>query len=72
MLRRTEWDIHPLDSVLLMLICPACVPAYWAGPGWSLKKLAAERKTAERQENTASSENPMSTIKSFVGKYLCW
>jgi hypothetical protein len=34
-------------------------------------KLAAERKTAERQESAGSSENPISTIKNFVCKYLC-
>jgi hypothetical protein len=34
-------------------------------------KVAAERKTAERQENAGSSENPISTIKNFVCKYLC-
>ena len=34
-------------------------------------KVAAERKTAERQESAGSSENPMSTIKNLVCKYLC-
>ena len=34
-------------------------------------KLAAERKTAERQASAGSSENPISTIKNFVCKYLC-
>jgi hypothetical protein len=29
-------------------------------------KVAAERKTAERQESAGSSENPISTIKNFV------
>src|SRR5215471_14545768 len=32
-------------------------------------KIAAERKVAEHQES--SSENPISTIKNFVCKYLC-
>jgi hypothetical protein len=32
--------------------------------------VAAERKTAERQESAGSSENPISTIKNFVCKYL--
>jgi succinylarginine dihydrolase len=32
-------------------------------------KLAAERKTAERQVSAGSSENPISTIKNFVCKY---
>jgi|SRR5882724_10491697 len=34
-------------------------------------KPTAERKTAERQESTGSSENPISTIKNFVCKYIC-
>jgi uncharacterized protein YkwD len=34
-------------------------------------KLAAERKTAERQASAGSAENPISTIKNFVCKYLC-
>jgi hypothetical protein len=34
-------------------------------------KVAAERKTAERNESAGSSENPISTIKNFVCKYLC-
>ena len=35
-------------------------------------KPTAERKTAERQESTgSSSENPLSTIKNFVCKYVC-
>ena len=34
-------------------------------------KIAAERKTAERRESAGSSENPISTIKNFVCKYLC-
>ena len=34
-------------------------------------KIAVERKTAERQESAGSSENPISTIKNFVCKYLC-
>jgi uncharacterized protein YkwD len=34
-------------------------------------KVAAERKAAERRESAASSENPISTIKNFVCKYLC-
>jgi len=34
-------------------------------------KVAAERKTAERQESVGSSENPINTIKNFVCKYLC-
>jgi hypothetical protein len=34
-------------------------------------KVAAERKTAERQASAGSSENPIGTIKNFVCKYLC-
>jgi uncharacterized protein YkwD len=34
-------------------------------------KVAAERKTAERQASAGSSENPISTIKNFVCTYLC-
>ena len=34
-------------------------------------KVAAERKTVERRESAGSSENPISTIKNFVCKYLC-
>jgi uncharacterized protein YkwD len=34
-------------------------------------KVAAERKTAERQANAGSSENPIGTVKNFVCKYLC-
>ncbi len=34
-------------------------------------KATAERKTAERQENAWNSENPISTIKNLVCKYLC-
>jgi hypothetical protein len=34
-------------------------------------KVAAERKAAERRESAGSSENPISTIKNFVCKYLC-
>ena len=34
-------------------------------------KLAAERKTAERQASAGNSENPIGTIKSVVCKYLC-
>ena len=34
-------------------------------------KLAAERKTAERQASAGNSENPIGTIKNFVCKYLC-
>jgi uncharacterized protein YkwD len=35
-------------------------------------KPTAERKTAERQEGTGgSSENPISTIKNLVCKYIC-
>ena len=50
---------------------------YWAmviaEKPWKKKepKVAAERKTAQRQESAASSENPMSTIKNLVCKYLC-
>jgi len=35
------------------------------------KEPKEERKTAERQESTDSSANPISTIKNFVCKYLC-
>ena len=34
-------------------------------------KVAAERKASERHESVKSSENPISTIKNFVCKYLC-
>ena len=34
-------------------------------------KVAVERKTAERQDGAGGSENPMSTIKNLVCKYLC-
>jgi hypothetical protein len=34
-------------------------------------KVAAEREIAERHYSTGSSENPISTIKNFVCKYLC-
>jgi hypothetical protein len=34
-------------------------------------KVAAERETAERGDRAGSSENPISTIKNFVCKYLC-
>jgi Cysteine-rich secretory protein family len=34
-------------------------------------KAMAERKTAERQESAGSSDNPISTIKNLVCKYLC-
>jgi uncharacterized protein YkwD len=34
-------------------------------------KVAAERKTAERQASAGSSENPIGTVKNFVCKYLC-
>lgn len=34
-------------------------------------KLAVERKTAQRQENAGSSEDPLRTIKNFVCNYLC-
>ncbi len=34
-------------------------------------RVAAGRKTSERNESVGSSENPISTIKSFVCKYLC-
>jgi hypothetical protein len=34
-------------------------------------KATEERKTAERQESAGSSDNPISTIKNFVCKYLC-
>ena len=58
---------------------------YWAmviaekpSPKKKEPKVAADRKTAERQEKVSarqeragSSENPISTIKNFVCKYLC-
>jgi uncharacterized protein YkwD len=51
---------------------------YWAmviaekpSPKKKEPKVAAERKTAERRESVGSSENPISTIKNFVCKYLC-
>jgi uncharacterized protein YkwD len=34
-------------------------------------KVAAEPKASERHESVSSSENPVSTIKNFVCKYLC-
>jgi len=33
-------------------------------------KVAARRETAERWDGAGSSENPISTIKNFVCKYL--
>jgi uncharacterized protein YkwD len=50
---------------------------YWAmviaetPPKKKEPKVAAERKTAARPESVGSSENPISTIKNFVCKYLC-
>jgi uncharacterized protein YkwD len=50
---------------------------YWAmviaetPPKKQKPAVAAERKTSERQESVGSSENPISTIKNFVCKYLC-
>lgn len=50
---------------------------YWAmviaetPPKKKEPRVAAERKTSERHESVGSSENPISTIKNFVCKYLC-
>lgn len=49
---------------------------YWAmviaeTPKKKAPKGAAERKTAQRQESAASSEDPIRTIKNFVCNYLC-
>ena len=49
---------------------------YWAmviaeKPSKKEPKVAARRETAERQDGAGSSENPISTIKNFVCKYLC-
>jgi hypothetical protein len=52
---------------------------YWAmviaeappNPKKKEPKVAAERKTAERRKSAGSPENPISTIKDFVCKYLC-
>jgi len=50
---------------------------YWAmviaetPPKKRTPKVAAERRTAARHESAASTENPLSTIKNFVCKYLC-
>jgi uncharacterized protein YkwD len=35
------------------------------------RKVAAEEKSLERHEPSASSENPLSVVKNFVCKYLC-
>jgi uncharacterized protein YkwD len=35
------------------------------------RKVAAEEKSVERHEPSASSENPLSVVKNFVCKYLC-
>ena len=35
------------------------------------RKVAAEEKSPERHEPSASSENPLSVVKNFVCKYLC-
>jgi uncharacterized protein YkwD len=50
---------------------------YWAmviaetPPKKKEPRVAAERKSSERPESVGSSENPISTIKNFVCKYLC-
>ncbi len=50
---------------------------YWAmviaetPPKKKQPRVAAERKASERHESVGSSENPISTIKNFVCKYLC-
>jgi uncharacterized protein YkwD len=50
---------------------------YWAmviaetPPKKKPPKVAAEPKTSERRASVESSENPISTLKNFVCKYLC-
>jgi hypothetical protein len=35
------------------------------------ERVAAERKSSQQSESAESSENPLSTIKNFVCKYVC-
>jgi hypothetical protein len=35
------------------------------------RKVAAQEKNAERHESSVNSENPLTTVKNFVCKYLC-
>ena len=35
------------------------------------QEKAAQEKTAERRESSTNSENPLTTVKNFVCKYLC-
>jgi hypothetical protein len=56
---------------------PRALKTYWTmviaemPPKKKEPMLAAERKASERHESVRSSENPISTIKNFVCKYLC-
>jgi uncharacterized protein YkwD len=50
---------------------------YWAmviaekSPKSKDRKVAAQERTVERHERWGSSENPFSTVKNFICKYLC-
>ena len=50
---------------------------YWAmviadkTPKKKDRKVAAQEKNAERHESPTNSENPLTTVKNFVCKYLC-
>jgi Cysteine-rich secretory protein family len=50
---------------------------YWAmviadkSPKKKDRKVAAQEKNAERHESSINSENPLTTVKNFVCKYLC-
>jgi hypothetical protein len=35
------------------------------------RKVAAQEKNVERHESSVNSENPLTTVKNFVCKYLC-
>ena len=42
-----------------------------AAPEKAAQEKAAQEKKAERRESSTSSENPLTTVKNFVCKYLC-
>jgi hypothetical protein len=50
---------------------------YWAmviadkSPKKKDRKVAAQEKNVERHESSVNSENPLTTVKNFVCKYLC-
>ena len=50
---------------------------YWAmaiadkSPKKKDRKVAAQEKNVERNESSVNSENPLTTVKNFVCKYLC-